>query len=990
MVLADLPDRAELKQFVDEEMWNFNSFVGDINSINQNYIRSEKFLTFVNQEMAKYNLSIMNFDLTNIYSVNVTLNNNINYVIHQILISPFLFEKTLNYFSLVFEKENTLQEDFKFNNISYLYCYINSLYFLNYQNVSLVCLRNDVNRVEDLIVYFTYDFLSDYSKQDIIKHSLYNEMLYPVSRYKFFYDNEVLNLNQNQEFALYNSSLYYSNYIGLTSLFKYYYAFLDMTNEQNIEYLDPSLETSDLNINLIYINKYINQIFKKLDKLPSYRVLDIEYSSDEIFSLQMTNGYSDDIKINFIQFYDTHFRYVIGESDSPQLEINLASGLRLILEYHYDFIPYTKNYSVGWSEPMKCLFKSDADKGVEIYLTFDKAYFLIDNAISYPFRLSEDPIIFNINLLGISYEVILNEFAPIQITKDSISYYAILVQNIVIPEKIFVNSFVHEPLYNDYKNCHLQHNCDCTIVYNNKSVAAFPCWTTCYVNACIPYCQGAFPDMVINYHVDSLLSDLKISVFDLRMTFNISNFILGTVEVDSSPALINYNFDLLKVIDDLNQLAVRLDEDEKVLQYVKEYVDFQQSFINQFLQGISDAVGLGNLLSSSFSYLSSFMKAESRVISRVDKSVKESIVDHIITSYEKIPSKTLSYSPVEAINNGLVYNYLTTAFKTGVREDFNFVDYVVDALSLNQKLDLREIMQFSSGVYLNFQTKMADKIKYFKGLDMDFKDVPFGVARVHQSPIDILPNSFGKFLVNKFDGTKAGKSFLANEYTRFPFHTSISSYVFDIDEEGEVLLHVRFSGVGEPSVIGPTNLKNPRVKLGYLKMSYKVDMETEELSLLPFDKTLAYDNVFYSEEDVQRLYYSFTNNDISFLSVEEQWEMLAVYLGNRIKSRNVIDMVPIPNSIMLNSLDNLLVFSKNGNSFGYSLLNNNCQSFVNSYAQLISKGFSSTRYLKGDYNEFVNMIINSAKEYFSKSKYIDYYSFLEYLVYLRSYLSVLI
>lgn len=322
-----------------------------------------------------------------------------------------------------------------------------------------------------------------------------------------------------------------------------------------------------------------------------------------------------------------------------------------------------------------------------------------------------------------------------------------------------------------------------------------------------------------------------------------------------------------------------------------------------------------------------------------------------IASLLKSDRKLSHYDPVEAINQAGIFSYQHGLSKGVWRnnnlKEMELVDITAEIIESNP-LDIREMSIMNPTAYLKLQRELGSKAKF----GPEFAGGVHGLGEVTalSSPIEQLP-VVGKYLHSISKESEGAASFLSNQFQRFPFHTSVATRTFDIEEDGLIVLNSRFAGVAEPSIVGATNAKNPRVKVGYIKFQHEYQ-EDGTLILRNWDKTVIVPGRTFTEEEVRELYTSFTGITNSQITTDEQWELLSFFTNRRINSRNVIDSIPLPNSIYLDTLDDLVFFDKAGNHFGYSILSNNCQTFVQVFSELATKGYSRLPLSATDFSEF--------------------------------------
>lgn len=136
------------------------------------------------------------------------------------------------------------------------------------------------------------------------------------------------------------------------------------------------------------------------------------------------------------------------------------------------------------------------------------------------------------------------------------------------------------------------------------------------------------------------------------------------------------------------------------------------------------------------------------------------------------------------------------------------------------KLHIQTQMNLNSSFYVATSNYVLQRIN-LERFNIPKGELPFNTFFVHKSPINVL-GPIGKRLC-KTCPIDVNNAFLSNSYTKYPFHTTFSSFNIEADAKRKLKLVRRYGGVSEASVVGPTNVKNPKVKLGMLKFEYNID-----------------------------------------------------------------------------------------------------------------------------------------------------------------------
>lgn len=439
---------------------------------------------------------------------------------------------------------------------------------------------------------------------------------------------------------------------------------------------------------------------------------------------------------------------------------------------------------------------------------------------------------------------------------------------------------------------------------------------------------------------------------------------------------------IITALNSLAQLTLpRLDELEERVATLEKWVESQEQSSFEMLLGIFLSVSqIGFALADISKSIKTMSKLNELKIGR--RALNEpSLADEFIEPFisKNLYTSSQTYDPVRAMYDSSIYNYAHLYYKKGWRSDILNLDSTqhIDFNMLRDRniaLDVREIMQLSNTDFLHIQKVIEQGLP-----KIDAYLAPFGSVQALKSPISEL-GAFGNKIKDIKILTKGEKSFLSNSYQKYPYHTSTVTTVADIDEAGDIIVSTRFAGVGEPSIIGPTNVKNPKVKLGYIKTQYKYNKDENKLELLPWDQVKIGDKQMYEQEDINELYRAFYQEGFGWtpprdLTTEEKWEAVVLAMNAKIKTRDVIDSVPLPNSIFHDMVDGLVYFSQGGNSFSYNLLNNNCQNFVKSFAQIISGKQISLNLRSSDYSMLAQRYMDQAKVYFKDSQYMLQHSF---------------
>lgn len=426
--------------------------------------------------------------------------------------------------------------------------------------------------------------------------------------------------------------------------------------------------------------------------------------------------------------------------------------------------------------------------------------------------------------------------------------------------------------------------------------------------------------------------------------------------------IINYLYSLNNRIDDLQEEILSI---EDVLEEITKPEEL--SFWDYF-QTVMSIVDMADFAVNTGKAIYSLTRNAIRFLSSKLSTVKN-VAEQFGQILEEGQSLKGIYNPVEAINNGAIYNYFSghkiSKFENKelkVESLISDLDNIFDHNGI-LKTDARLMMTGNSAAYAAISNKIFKEYEDLLKNDIAFSYVktPFGEVSVHKSPIDILNPIGGKFISDAIPQSVTS-SFLSNKHTKYPFHTSFSSSTFEMNAKNEAIICKRFGGIAEASTVGPTNVKNPKVKIGIVKFDYRLkhNAETGEKSMtfLNWDETEKQAGQYYSPTDVDKLYESFVSRknylNTKSYSTDKKWQIIHDKCAKKYSSRNIIDSVAVGNPLYMKSLDRLFDYNHMYNGFNYNLWNKNCQSFVKSYASLASKGVSAIKIKDSNYQDFVN------------------------------------
>lgn len=392
---------------------------------------------------------------------------------------------------------------------------------------------------------------------------------------------------------------------------------------------------------------------------------------------------------------------------------------------------------------------------------------------------------------------------------------------------------------------------------------------------------------------------------------------------------------------------------------------------------------MGDLIYNASKYVGSLIKKSYQFIKGKIKITKDKYIN--IAKYwaqaiqKKLKEKSLrhitdsgAYSPLHSIEKATIFNYVGN-YRLKTLKDKNIK--LEDRFSTHEQLftnigntlrdDIISISQLNAAAYLHMQKLSFSSMKDFKiKFNIPNEAVPFGAIFVHSSPIDIISSIGGKYLSDKFS-KEVNNVFLSNHNVKYPFHTSFSSFNIEAKDR-EMILVRRFGGISEASTVGPTNIKNPKIKIGIIRFEYNVKKDGS-FDIINWKNTYKYQGEYYTEKDVDELFRSFTNKNTyakySKLSTDDKWNYLIYATERQYSTRDIIDGIPIANPIYISQLDRLFDYNQHYNNFNYNLLTRNCQSFVKAYIELATKGLTS-RYIKdNNFEDFVRKFQQDVERY---------------------------
>lgn len=454
-----------------------------------------------------------------------------------------------------------------------------------------------------------------------------------------------------------------------------------------------------------------------------------------------------------------------------------------------------------------------------------------------------------------------------------------------------------------------------------------------------------------------------------------SDLSIGLYSPDDND-IINY----LYTLD--NRIGILQDEINSISDVLEELTKPEAtSFWDYFNLAIS-VVDLADFAVNAAKCLYSLTRNSYKFLKGTTKSLEGNVAKEFASSLKSKQSSKGIYNPVDAINNGAIYNYFRGKSIKKLDDSQASIDKIVHNLdyywhtaengALTLTNDARLLMAHNSAAYSAMSKRVFSELapEMKRKFRFDNSKTPFGEVSVYKSPIEIVAPIGGKFVSDNFP-TSLTQGFLSNKATKYPFHTSFSSTTYEMNALSEPIIVRRYGGVAEASTVGPTNVKNPKVKIGIVKFDYTIKKAESGLTLelKNWDLTEKTVGNYYTKDDVDQLFKSFVSNKVykksANLDSNTKWAIIEYKTSQKYFTRNVIDSVAVSNPLYMKSLDRLFDYNTKYNGFNYNLWNRNCQSFVKAYASLASKGISSIQIADDSFRDFVKGFHNDFDKLFS-------------------------
>lgn len=781
-------------------------------------------------------------------------------------------------------------------------------------------------------------------------------------------------------------------YTSYSYAFRFVYALLNMNREQLLSAENIDVETrAGIVPNVFYLNQQLYEVQQKIETMPyvySVGRRDFNNATQEVVITQSTKEnclgrnpmtyesfyvWDENGKGSFLPGRD------IG-SMSYAISLNVASGV--VLRGSVEVECAWKTYDNKFRLPSTHIGDFDMHGTYQCSATLSPTVDLLFNgATSTPYDVN--------SLSTVTLDTIVQERvirtrygSPTQVSIEQVGYmaYGLRYMQMSRNDTVLLNEENYSFLFSGNMRLSFANECykNCWIIYDNElKMAGFEDW--------VPYFQKLVrpiigENRVWNPDLETITvarageQNTAVKIFfaadDMSPVEKIAN-----VQVDRSADVLPFS-----QMNSVNILAYQLNVLSNEVADLAERVQYLEDAVYHSSQTIWGFIARGlNMVDIAFSvvelgkYGKQLTKASTSALKRNSRTEDNPLAHQF--KKKSIDSDKIagSYSVLSGIDNAAQvsslqghsknYFYNKPAQKTKT-QDITMKDILAN------KQDTREVMELNPSVFSKVQSEVFATLKQSDKQWKDFTTTPFGVVTVHKSPIEIpMANGASKYISSKYSGTQSGRAFLSNEQQAFPFHTSVSSSAIEIRTDDKIVLNTRFTGVAEPSIIGPTNAKNPQVKVGYVKIQHEVisDGSTSTLKLLPWHDTQIKPGVNYSQKDVDELFRSFFPKSKHELTTDEKWELVARQTSSRMNTRDKIDYVPVQSNIFLGTLDDLMFFSKSGSQFKYNLLNNNCQTYARAFAQMAAYGSTNMDLLVSDFRSFAMRVADFANDYFSQS-----------------------
>nr|QKT21485.1 putative structural protein [Vesanto virus] len=789
-------------------------------------------------------------------------------------------------------------------------------------------------------------------------------------------------------------SMDWLEYTAYSYIFRYMYSLLDMNREQLLSNENIDIETrAGIVPNVFYLNQQVYQLQKAVEEMPYVLSLGWSDFSEVAQEVLVTQQDKENCLETKEMLYSSFIPSKEGtftpgkafESMSYAISLVVASGVvaRTSIELSCEWKTWKNTLHIkeeGW---MGYLNSSGTYQcNLNLASTMD---LLFDGATGLPYDVNTLSIIALDTIL--ENKVVRTEFgSPIAISIEQVGYVAYGLRYVQIarntssslPEETYTLTLNGSLISTSFDLC----SKDCWIIYDNQvKMRGFEHWLPFFEKLVRPLLLNGIT-IKWNYDLETI-AVARSGLGNSRIQVQLSDDGVRQLEVIARAQVARRGDGLpFSQSNSLNVLAYQLNALSNEVADITERVQKLEDAVYQTSRSIWSFIQRGlNIVDIAFNVVelgkfgAQFSKSAFATMKRNSKTDKNPLAQQFKQKTADSDKLSGSYSVISGIENAAQVSNLQghskNYFYNSAASKIEPQDISLHTIAKN-KQDTREVMELNAAVYSKVQMEVFNSLTKENTQWRDFSTAPFGVVSVHKSPIDVpIAQPASKFLSAKYSGTQSGRAFLSNEQQTFPFHTSVSSSAIEIRTDDKIVLNTRFTGVAEPSIIGPTNAKNPRVKVGYVKIQHEViiiNEHTSTLRLLPWHNTEIKPGVFYSQSDVDQLYKSFfPKSKDTLLTTDQKWELVAHQTSKRINTRDKIDYVPVQSNIFLGSLDDMMFFSQSGGRFKYNLLNNNCQTYARAFAQMAAYGSTNMDILVSDFRAFSMRVADFARDYFANS-----------------------
>lgn len=436
----------------------------------------------------------------------------------------------------------------------------------------------------------------------------------------------------------------------------------------------------------------------------------------------------------------------------------------------------------------------------------------------------------------------------------------------------------------------------------------------------------------------------------------------NTERILTNAPIASYN----SAIDDLAQLIIdegnRLDALEDRVERIEDYI-IESSKIT-----IWDVLNIATNLYDVAGIIRDSAKLIRTASNQARKSLRGSFkqnnvafdIGNKIDSLTRV-TRNNQFNPVEAINYGSIYDTIHGFRKTSISNPTirnSNLDNIITPRVLHDNnfnlpstsLDVKDLINTNNVISMTTQKSFMDRLRDPKtGTNGDI--MPYGVVETLASPIEQL-GPLGKFGYNRDISNPSLSNFNTNSKSTYLFHTSVRTKSFELDINNKWVFSTRYSGIGEPSVLGATTMPH-QIKVGYLKIEYDLKAgtgNTVSLTRRNWNQVYKNDVETYTELDIDNLFKAFSSSktyrERQNESTDWKWLYISFAAEQKYNQRKVIQTQPIANPLYLKFMDRLFDINfRDGrlSGFKYNLLNQNCQTFAKTQSQLLTRGITNVQ-----------------------------------------------